>query len=412
MSKKATLLFMAVLLMVCALALPAYADQTVKVVIDDESITFDVPPVIREGRTLVPVRKIVESMGGDVGWNAENQTVTVTRDGINIILVIDRRIAKVNEQDVVLDVPATLINGRTMIPLRFVSENINARVQWDPYTWTVSINTPVDIDDEAFELLLRASEKSKDVKKAKASLSGEMLFTSSDPYMSNMKIGFMGDMKFDSEAPAFDFNGKFTMYQGVLSQDINAEMVFKDYTYYYKDPFSGQWSMMEMSEEEKAAFEEALNQDSAYQIDYRLLYEKAKEVGAIRNLHFVEGQTLSGVRTTGVYVEINGLKMGALLKEALSNGYDETINEEIDELISDISFSKIKFTYWIGRSDDLIYGYDGEMRIGTNFSDEELGLSEEFSFEMEFSMVLSELNKKQVIIAPEVDETPITYPLY
>ncbi len=88
-------------------------------------------PLIRGGRTLVPIRAIAEAMGGTVGWDAENRAVTVTVGEQNIRMVVYMPFARVNGEAKVLDVPSEIIGGRTMVPIRFVAENLNAEVSWD-----------------------------------------------------------------------------------------------------------------------------------------------------------------------------------------------------------------------------------------------------------------------------------------
>jgi len=92
---------------------------------------FDVPPVIKEGRTLIPVRAISEGFGAEVAWDAETKTVTITKGDITITLKLDDRTATVNGQEVTLDVPAELMNGRTVVPLRFIAESLGLTVKWD-----------------------------------------------------------------------------------------------------------------------------------------------------------------------------------------------------------------------------------------------------------------------------------------
>ncbi len=96
-------------------------------------------PIIKNGRTLLPIRVIIESLGGTVEWNAKEQKVTITLNGHSIILWIVKTTALVDRNKVTLDVAPQIINGRTYIPLRFVAENINASVQWDQSNKTVTI---------------------------------------------------------------------------------------------------------------------------------------------------------------------------------------------------------------------------------------------------------------------------------
>jgi FtsP/CotA-like multicopper oxidase with cupredoxin domain len=96
-------------------------------------------PIIKNGRTLLPIRVLIESLGGTVEWNAKEQKVTITLNGHSIILWIGKTTALVDGNKVTLDVASQIINGRTYIPIRFIAENLNALVQWDQSTKTVTI---------------------------------------------------------------------------------------------------------------------------------------------------------------------------------------------------------------------------------------------------------------------------------
>ncbi|MGN1097595.1 MAG: stalk domain-containing protein, partial [Clostridia bacterium] len=93
-------------------------------------IKTDVAPVIVNDRVLVPVRAIFESLGASVEWNDATKTAKAEKDGLVIELTVDSNTAAVNNQPKVLDVPAQIMNGRTMVPVRFVSEALNAKVKW------------------------------------------------------------------------------------------------------------------------------------------------------------------------------------------------------------------------------------------------------------------------------------------
>ncbi len=96
-------------------------------------------PLIRDGRTLVPIRAIIEAFGGTVSWNGENRAVTLSMDGDTVVMVIDRTEAYLNSKKTALDVAPAIINDRTMIPLRFVAEGFQLGVAWDPSIRTVSV---------------------------------------------------------------------------------------------------------------------------------------------------------------------------------------------------------------------------------------------------------------------------------
>ncbi len=96
-------------------------------------------PVIRGGRTLVPIRAIIEAFGGKVDWENSSRTVTLTMDSDVIKLVIDSNIARFNETASTLDVAPTIINGRTMLPIRYIAESFNLAVAWENDTRTVYV---------------------------------------------------------------------------------------------------------------------------------------------------------------------------------------------------------------------------------------------------------------------------------
>ncbi len=101
-------------------------------------------PVIKNNRTLVPIRAIVEALGGIIEWDGTERKVTVSLSSTTIELWIGKPTAKVNGVDTPIDsdnskVVPEIINSRTMLPLRFVTENLGCDVQWDATTKTVTI---------------------------------------------------------------------------------------------------------------------------------------------------------------------------------------------------------------------------------------------------------------------------------
>lgn len=120
------------LVQILAFGLPAYADELpITIWINGEKVETDVDPVMESDRTLVPLRAIFEALGAEVTWDDASQTATVQMDGITIQAVVDQTVMKKNGEDVVLDVPARLINDRTMVPVRAISEGLGAAVEWD-----------------------------------------------------------------------------------------------------------------------------------------------------------------------------------------------------------------------------------------------------------------------------------------
>lgn len=104
------------------------------------------PPSITKGRTLVPFRILGESFGATVSWDAATKTASYVLGDTKIELVIGSSQAKITTGGIVkyvkLDVPANIVNGSTMVPIRFISENFGAKVTWTQATKTVTVDYP------------------------------------------------------------------------------------------------------------------------------------------------------------------------------------------------------------------------------------------------------------------------------
>ncbi len=122
-----------------------------RVFVNGRNIDFDVAPTIENNRTLVPMRAILEALGLEVSWDEATQTVTATNGKIEVELLIGGQ-AYVNGKPSNLDVPAKIINGRTMVPLRFMSEAMGWQVGWDDDTQTVTIINGEEVDGDSDEL--------------------------------------------------------------------------------------------------------------------------------------------------------------------------------------------------------------------------------------------------------------------
>ena len=114
--------------------------QDKKIVLNGNTLALDVAPIIENDRTLVPLRAIFEALESDVSYDEATRTVTATKGDITIVVPIDSTSAIVNGTTKTLDVPAKIKNGRTLVPVRFVSENLGATVSWDQENQTVIIN--------------------------------------------------------------------------------------------------------------------------------------------------------------------------------------------------------------------------------------------------------------------------------
>jgi len=96
-------------------------------------------PIIKNSRTLLPIRTLIESVGGTAEWDGVEHKVTIELNGHSIILWIGKDTALVDGSTVKLEVTPEIINGRTYLPLRFIVENLGASVDWDPTTKIITI---------------------------------------------------------------------------------------------------------------------------------------------------------------------------------------------------------------------------------------------------------------------------------
>lgn len=97
-------------------------------------------PIIIYGRTMVPIRAIIETMGGNLAWDANEERIDIGLKSKTLKLYVDKTTAYVDGQKVTLDVPPVIRNNRTMVPLRFVSESLGCKVEWDKDTQKITIS--------------------------------------------------------------------------------------------------------------------------------------------------------------------------------------------------------------------------------------------------------------------------------
>lgn len=118
-------------------ALKAAGD--IKVFINGVEMVADVPPLLDNDRTLVPMRAIGERLGCTVDYDAASKKITLNGRGQSVVLTVNQKQAYINGVESLLDVPAKVVNGRTLVPLRFVGQSLNATVDWNGATQTVTI---------------------------------------------------------------------------------------------------------------------------------------------------------------------------------------------------------------------------------------------------------------------------------
>jgi hypothetical protein len=116
-------------------------EATIVIKINGKIMIADQKPIIINGRAVVPLRSIFEALGANIQWDGKNSTVHATKGKKKVRLKIGDLKASVDGRTVKLDQKAVIINNRTMVPVRFVSEALGSKVEWDAKNLTIHIKT-------------------------------------------------------------------------------------------------------------------------------------------------------------------------------------------------------------------------------------------------------------------------------
>lgn len=155
---KKVLTVIALVVMILTLQAGVFAaENDILVTVDGTTLAFDQPPVIIEGRTLVPMRAIFEKLGAEVEWDDSTKTATGTKDGTVIKIQNQNNIMLKDSTQITLDVPAQIINSRTLVPVRAISEAFGCLVDWNNETRTVIIATKNEYSDEVLKAVYNAT---------------------------------------------------------------------------------------------------------------------------------------------------------------------------------------------------------------------------------------------------------------
>lgn len=130
------------LLLAIILILPVgvFAQSDINIKINGQHVKGDVSPIIRNSRTLVPVRLVSENLGLQVGWNQGKQEVTLNKEGTNINFIIGSNLYTKNGKSYQMDTVPTIYKDRTFLPIRVIGESLDKKVDWDNTTRTVLIS--------------------------------------------------------------------------------------------------------------------------------------------------------------------------------------------------------------------------------------------------------------------------------
>lgn len=123
------------------MSVPVFAANDIQIFVDGKTLAMDAKPTVSNGTTLVPMRAIFEALGATVNYDATTKQITGTKAADVVLLILNQTTATKNGAAVQLSVPPQAIDGRTMVPLRFISESLKCSVVWDGTTKTVTITS-------------------------------------------------------------------------------------------------------------------------------------------------------------------------------------------------------------------------------------------------------------------------------
>lgn len=143
--KKLTALIIASVLLFASMGV--FAEQIVTVTLDGTPLEFDVPAQVIDDRTMVPMRKIFEALGADVQWDEKNEIIIATKNSTLVMLKVGSKVMLVADvlsgenKKTELDVPPMIVDDRTLVPVRAISESLGINVEWVEETQTVVLTS-------------------------------------------------------------------------------------------------------------------------------------------------------------------------------------------------------------------------------------------------------------------------------
>lgn len=150
--KKKLLVVISIVAIISATAIGVYAASNIKLIVNGKNITSLSNPILENGRTLVPIRFIAEELGAQVEWDPVDRVVTIDSNNMNLRLKIDSRLVGHNNGTSyeISDVAPKIINDRTYVPLRLISNAMDVGIEWNEITKTVTVDQSKRSDKEAF----------------------------------------------------------------------------------------------------------------------------------------------------------------------------------------------------------------------------------------------------------------------
>ncbi len=329
--KKLLTILITVIIVAGFCTLSVSAQQLVDVKLNGVEVDFDVPAQVINDRTLVPVRGIFESMGATVNWDGDTETVTAKRGDTLISMQIGSTSLFVNGVEKIIDVPAQLVNDRTLVPARAVAESFGAKVDWDEVNQTVII---ADSESPDFKSLITKC------------------FAENETTINSVEFGFDVDFGVTSEGESVNLDIQadllITDEPDAMKMDIAMDIIGEKRSltvYGVKENGKEVLYAVDETEYEKEIFKEEsanvlvfdLNEkaDSLFPVD--LLKISSQEKGSTKFVVSIKGAEINDfIVSSGLDAALGEAGLGSLFAE----------DSEFDMYI------------WINNNDGLIFRYN------------------------------------------------------
>jgi len=299
----------------------------IELVVNGTTIQNENVPIIVNSRTLIPLRDLVTNLGvpddnEHIIWNNEERTVTIKNDDVEVYLVIDSDVAKVNGEEVKLEAPAMIYNSRTYIPARFVGEALNKKIGWDGYENRVLVRD-MEVYNEVKDTLDKATEKIDDMEKMRCALDLD-----AGGKVSGSLIKMVMKLEMDISQKEM-YSSSVAEFMGMQSA---VEQYFKDEKCYSKNE-AGEWVEIQSEDNFNTVMEEAksfadieITDETIYDTLTIDTEKTTDEILVIKN----------DIKYNGLFQQISDIQSGAGIidestKESIENIKDFIYEYQIDK---------------------------------------------------------------------------------
>lgn len=210
------------------------------VIVEDKNISFAPQPFDLNGRLMVPLRPLSEALGADVSYDGATDTATVKKDGITLVLNFKTGTVAKNGETLTVDPAPQIVNGRTVVPLRFISEAFGNKVVWSPSANTVTVFPT--------ESTLKKRQKIKDIllKSNGATIakdSYQLAMTLTEELSSpSLNVKLQGNLVMDYNKNPLAMHGRGSLHVPLATETLPFEVYLTDGQLYAYDANSGQWT--------------------------------------------------------------------------------------------------------------------------------------------------------------------------